>query len=170
VTEVRAATAADLDAIVEIHRVAFGRDAEADLVRRLVAAGRASISLVAVDEEDTVLGHVLFSPVTIEEGDDGKSLGLAPVAVHPDHQRQGIGHDLVEEGIGACFVQDARAVFVLGSPAYYTQFGFAKASAHDLRDAYEGGNAFQVLPLTIDGLAGYRGRVDYAPEFAAEGL
>ena len=157
-TEVRAATAADLDAIVEIHRVAFGRDAEADLVRRLVAAGRASISLVAVDEEDTVLGHVLFSPVTIEEGDDGKSLGLAPVAVHPDHQRQGIGHDLVEEGIGACFVQDARAVFVLGSPAYYTQFGFAKASAHDLRDAYEGGNAFQVLPLTIDGLAGYRDR------------
>ncbi|PTR23970.1 putative acetyltransferase [Luteibacter sp. OK325] len=169
-TEVRAATPDDLDAIVEVHRAAFGRDAEADLVRRLVAAGRASISLVAVDEEDTVLGHVLFSPVTIEEGDDGKSLGLSPVAVHPDHQRQGIGHDLVEEGIGACFVQDARAVFVLGSPAYYTQFGFAKASAHDLRDAYEGGNAFQVLPLTIDGLAGYRGRVDYAPEFAAEGL
>jgi putative acetyltransferase len=170
VTEVRAATAADLDAIVEVHRAAFGRDAEADLVRRLVAAGRASISLVAVDEDDTVLGHVLFSPVTIEEGDDGKSLGLAPVAVHPDHQRQGIGHDLVEEGIGACFVQDARAVFVLGSPAYYTQFGFTKASAHDLRDTYEGGNAFQVLPLTIDGLAGYRGRVDYAPEFAAQEL
>jgi len=170
VTEVRAATVDDLDAIVEVHRAAFGRDTEANLVRRLVAAGRASISLVAVDEDDTVLGHVLFSPVTIEEGDDGKSLGLAPVAVHPDHQRQGIGHDLVEEGIGACFVQDARAVFVLGSPAYYTQFGFAKASTHDLRDAYEGGNAFQVLPLTIEGLAGYRGRVEYAPEFAAEGL
>jgi len=170
VTEVRAATAGDLDAIVEIHRVAFGRDAEADLVRRLVAAGRAAISLVAVDDEDTVLGHVLFSPVTIEEGDDGKSLGLAPVAVHPDHQRQGVGHDLIEEGIGACFVQDARAVFVLGSPAYYTQFGFTKASVHDLHDAYEGGNAFQVLPLTIDGLSGYRGRVNYAPEFAEKGL
>ena len=169
-TEVRAATAADLDAIAEIHRAAFGRDAEADLVRRLVAVGRATISLVAVDENDTVLGHVLFSPVTIEEGDDGKSLGLAPIAVHPDYQRQGIGHDLVEEGIGACFVQDARAVFVLGSPAYYTQFGFGKASAHDLHDAYEGGNAFQVLSLTIDGLSGYRGRVNYAPEFAGKGL
>lgn len=169
-TEVRGATAGDLDAIVAIHRAAFGRDAEADLVRRLVAAGRAAISLVAVDDEDTVLGHVLFSPVTIEEGDDGKSLGLAPVAVHPDHQRQGLGHDLIEEGIGACFVQDARAVFVLGSPAYYTQFGFTKASVHDLHDAYEGGNAFQVLPLTIDGLAGYRGRVNYAPEFAEQGL
>ncbi|APG04158.1 hypothetical protein BJI69_09785 [Luteibacter rhizovicinus DSM 16549] len=169
-TEVRAAAAGDLEAIVAIHRAAFGRDAEADLVRRLVAAGRAAISLVAVDDEDTVLGHVLFSPVTIEEGDDGKSLGLAPVAVHPDHQRQGLGHDLIEEGIGACFVQDARAVFVLGSPAYYTQFGFTKASVHDLHDAYEGGNAFQVLPLTIDGLSGYRGRVNYAPEFAEQGL
>jgi putative acetyltransferase len=169
-TDVRAATADDLDAIVAIHRAAFGRDAEADLVRRLVAAGRASISLVAVDDAETVLGHVLFSPVTIEEGDDGKSLGLAPIAVHPDHQRQGIGHALVEEGIGACFVQDARAVFVLGSPAYYTQFGFGKASAHELRDAFEGGNAFQVLPLTIEGLAGYRGRVDYAPEFAEKEL
>ncbi len=169
-TEVRAATDADLDAIVAIHTAAFGRDTEATLVRRLVDAGRATVSLVAVDENDTVLGHVLLSPVTIEEGDDGKALGLAPVAVHPDHQRQGIGHALIEEGIGACFVQDARAVFVLGSPAYYTKFGFGKASAHGLHDTYEGGNAFQVLPLTVDGLAGYRGRVDYAPEFAEGGL
>ncbi|MDQ8048320.1 MULTISPECIES: GNAT family N-acetyltransferase [Rhodanobacteraceae] len=169
-TEVRAATAADLDAIVAIHRAAFGRDAEATLVRKLVDAGRATVSLVAVDDEDTVIGHVLLSPVSIEEGDDGKSLGLAPVAVHPDHQRQGIGHALIEEGIGACFVQDARAIFVLGSPAYYTTFGFGKASAHGLHDASEGGNAFQVLPLTIEGLTGYRGRVDYAPEFTAGDL
>lgn len=168
-TEVRAATAADLDTIVAIHRAAFGRDAEATLVRRLVDAGRATVSLVAVDDDDTVLGHVLLTPVGIEEGDDGKALGLAPVAVHPDHQRQGIGHALIEEGIGACFVRDARAVFVLGSPAYYTQFGFTKASTHGLHDASEGGNAFQVLALTIEGLAGYRGRVDYAPEFTDGG-
>lgn len=168
-TDVRAATADDLDAIVAVHHAAFGRPAEGDLVRRLVDGGKASISLVAVDDDDTVIGHVLFSPVTVENGDDGKSLGLAPVAVHPDHQRQGIGRGLIEEGIGACFVADARAVFVLGSPAYYNGFGFIKASAHGLHDAFEGGNAFQVLPLTIEGLAGYGGRVDYASEFA-EGL
>lgn len=169
-TEVRAATAADLDAIVAIHRAAFGRDAEATLVRKLVDAGRATVSLVAVDDDDTVIGHVMLSPVTIDEGDDGKSLGLAPVAVHPEHQRQGVGHTLIEEGIGACFVQDARAIFVLGSPAYYTRFGFGKASAHGLHDVTEAGNAFQVLPLTVEGLAGYRGCVKYAPEFAAGGL
>ena len=165
-SEVRAAGIADLEAIVAVHRAAFGRDAEAELVKRLIGAGRDTISLVAVDEDDAVIGHVLFSPVTVEEGDDGKALGLAPVAVLPDHQRQGIGHALIEEGIGACFVQDARAIFVLGSPAYYTKFGFSKASTHGLHDSYEGGNAFQVLALTIDGLAGYRGRVNYAPEFA----
>ncbi|HEY4293303.1 N-acetyltransferase [Luteibacter sp.] len=168
-TDVRAATAADLDAIVGVHRAAFCREAEAGLVKRLVQAGRDTISLVAVDDEDVVLGHVLFSPVTVEEGDDGKALGLAPVAVLPDHQRQGIGRTLIEEGIGACFVRDARAIFVLGSPAYYAGFGFAKASSHGLHDAFQGGNAFQVLALTVDGLGDYRGRVDYAPEFS-EGL
>lgn len=169
-SEIRAATGGDLEAIVAVHRAAFCRDAEAALVRRLVDAGRDRISLVAVDEDDAVIGHVLFSPVTVEEGDDGKALGLAPIAVLPVHQRQGVGHALIEEGIGACFVQDARAIFVLGSPAYYTKFGFAKASSHGLHDTYEGGNAFQVLSLTVDGLAGYRGRVEYAPEFASGDL
>lgn len=165
-SEIRAASADDIEAIVAVHKAAFGRDAEADLVRRLVAAGRDAISLVAVDDGDAVIGHVLFSPVSIEEGDDGNALGLAPVAVLPEHQRLGIGHALIEEGIGACFVRDAKAIFVLGSPAYYTQFGFTKASAHGLFDTYDGGNAFQVLPLTVDGLAGYKGCVRYAPEFA----
>lgn len=168
-SEVRPATAADLDAIVAVHRAAFRRDAEADLVKRLVEAGRDTISLVAVDDDDVVLGHVMFSPVTVEEGDDGKALGLAPIAVLPEQQRQGIGRALIEEGIGACFVRDARAIFVLGSPAYYAGFGFAKASAYGLHDAFQGGNAFQVLALTVDGLGDYRGRVDYAPEFS-EGL
>jgi putative acetyltransferase len=165
-TEVRAAVAADLEAVVAIHDAAFGRPSEGQLVRRLVESGKALISLVAVDDHDQPIGHVLFTRVAIERGDDGKALGMAPVAVHPDHQRQGIGRALVEEGIGACFVQDARAVFVLGSPLYYGTFGFAKASAHGLHDATESGNAFQVLPLTVDGLAGYGGRVDYTHEFA----
>ncbi|MBB3227809.1 putative acetyltransferase [Luteibacter sp. Sphag1AF] len=166
--DIRPATLDDLDAIAAVHRAAFGRETEANLTIALHKAGRAPISLVAEDD-GTVVAHVLFSPVTIEQGDDGKALGLAPVAVLPDYQRQGIGHALIEEGIGACFVADARAIFVLGSPVYYSRFGFSKASAHALHDAYESGNAFQVLPLTVDGLGDYRGRVDYAPEFAAAG-
>lgn len=89
-TEVRAATATDLEAILAVHRAAFGRDAEAGLVRRLVAAGRDTISLVAVDEGDAVLGHVLFSPVTVEEGDDGKALGLALSPCCPGTSAKGL--------------------------------------------------------------------------------
>ncbi|MDF4026794.1 N-acetyltransferase [Luteibacter sp. PPL201] len=165
-SEVRTARHTDLDAIVAVHDAAFGRPTEGHLVRRLVEADQAVISLVAVDDDDAVIGHALFSPVRIEHGDDGKALGLAPVAVHPEHQRRGVGRALIEEGIGACFVADARAVFVLGSPAYYPAFGFTKASDHGLHDAFEGGNAFQVLPLTVQGLDGYRGRVDYASVFS----
>ncbi|TCV92113.1 putative acetyltransferase [Luteibacter rhizovicinus] len=166
--DIRAATPDDLEGIAAVHRAAFGRDGEANLAVLLHEAGRATVSLVA-DDDGAIVGHVLFSPVTIEHGDDGKSLGLAPVGVLPELQRQGIGRMLIEEGIGACFVANARAIFVLGSPVYYSGFGFGKASAHDLHDAYEGGNAFQVMPLTVDGLGDYRGRVEYAPEFASLG-
>jgi putative acetyltransferase len=163
--EIRPATAADLDAILAVQRAAFGRDAEAALVRRLHDAGRASVSLVA-DDDGAIVGHVMFSPVTVEHGDDGQALGLAPVGVLPARQHQGIGHALIEEGLGACFGADARAVFVLGTPGYYARFGFVRASAFGLVDTYGGDDAFMVLPMTIDGLGTYRGRVDYAAEFA----
>jgi putative acetyltransferase len=160
---IRAATPADLPAILAVHRAAFGRDDEAVLVQRLHDAGRAAVSLVA-EHEGVIVGHVLFSPVTIEQGDDGKALGLAPVAVVPGHQHEGVGHALIEEGIGACFVADTRAIVVLGAPNYYARFGFSRASTHGL--TYGDSTAFMVLALTVDGLGEYRGRVDYAPEFA----
>jgi putative acetyltransferase len=164
-TTIRPAVAADLEAICAVHRAAFGRDAEADLVRRLHAADRAAVSLVA-EHEGAVVGHVLFSQVSVEHGDDGHVLGLAPVGVLPAWQHQGIGHALIEEGIGATFMVDARAIVVLGTPGYYARFGFSKASTHGLSEANHGGDAFMILPMTVDALEGYRGRVDYAPEFA----
>jgi putative acetyltransferase len=161
--DIRAATPADLAAILAVHRAAFARDDEAALVQRLHDAGRAAVSLVA-EREGAIVGHVLFSPVTIEHGDDGKALGLAPVAVLPAQQHEGVGHALIEEGIGACFVADARAIVVLGAPNYYARFGFSRASTHGLT---HGDNAaFMVLALTVDGLGAYRGRVDYSAEFA----
>jgi putative acetyltransferase len=163
--EIRPAVAADLEAICAVHRAAFGRDVEADLVRRLHAADRAAISLVA-EYEGTIVGHVLFSPVTVEHGDDGHVLGLAPVSVLPAWQHQGIGRELIEEGIGATFMVDARAIVVRGTPGYYARFGFSKASGHGLSDAADSGDAFLILPMTVNALDAYRGRVDYAPEFA----
>ena len=57
----------DIAAIHEVHELAFGRPAEADLVDALRASRKATLSLVAV-EDDRIVGHILFSPVTIDAG------------------------------------------------------------------------------------------------------
>src|SRR5579871_2667475 len=92
---------ADAAAIRSVLEAAFPTAAEARLVDSLRAGGHLLISLVA-EGDRAVVGYVAFSPVQI----DGKSLkgiglGLAPLAVIPDHQRRGIGARLVSEGLAA---------------------------------------------------------------------
>ncbi|MCI0640707.1 MAG: N-acetyltransferase [Gemmataceae bacterium] len=80
-----------------VHASAFPTAVEARLVDALRAAGRLTVSLVAVDVGQ-VVGHVALSPVTVAGAADG--LGLAPVAVLPAHQRHGIGGRLVTKDLG----------------------------------------------------------------------
>lgn len=157
----------DEPAIRRVHEAAFPTPLEANLVDALRAAGRLTVSLVA-ERDGEVIGHVAFSPVTLDGAPhvtDG--LGLAPVAVLPAHQRQGVGARLVREGLAACGA--AGFVVVLGDPAYYGRFGFAPASRRGLRDEYGGGEAFQALELRPGSIPHGAGLVRYAPEFAAVG-
>ncbi|MGH7786688.1 MAG: GNAT family N-acetyltransferase, partial [Candidatus Binatia bacterium] len=88
---IRRESAADIAAVAALNRAAFERTAEADLVDQLRAAGQATVALVA-ERDGALLGHILFSPVTIEHaGPELRPLGLAPMAVRPDAQRAGIG-------------------------------------------------------------------------------
>jgi len=161
---IRAPLPVDAEAVLAVHRAAFGRDGEAQLVAALAAAGRNVFERLA-EAEAAVVAHVLFSPVRIAEGDDGLALGLAPMAVMPAWQRRGIGSALIETALRELAATPCRAVVVLGDPAYYGRFGFAPASSAGLHDTYGGGDAFMALALRAGGLDGYRGRVDYAPEF-----
>lgn len=155
----------ELDAILAVHSAAFDREDEAQLVCRLHDAGDNAFELLAETHGQTV-GHVLFSPVRIEHGDDGHVLGLAPVGVLPAWQRHGIGSLLIRQALEALRTAGTvRGVVVLGDPAYYTRFGFAPASRSGLHDIYDGGDAFMALALQSGGLDGYRGRVDYALAF-----
>lgn len=157
----------DREAIREVHREAFGQDAEADLVDALRAAGHATISLVA-EWRGRVVGHILFSPVrTGGQPDRHAVLGLAPLAILPSHQRLGLGSKLVREGLLAALDQGAVAAVVLGDPAYYGRFGFAPASDRGLTSAFAEGHpeAFQALELVEGGLDGREGPVSYAPAF-----
>lgn len=159
------AGAVEATTALDVERAAFGRDGEAALVQRLREDGAATAEWVA-EVDGAIVGHVLYSPVSIEHGGDGSALGLAPVGVLPAWQRQGIGRALIEASLEA-LRQNARhaLVVVLGDPDYYARFGFAPASRVGLHDIYGGGDAFMALALRPDGLDGPRGRVNYAPAF-----
>jgi putative acetyltransferase len=92
---------ADRAAVHAVNRAAFGTSAEADLVDLLRPKAGKLVSLVA-EVDDTVVGHVLFSPVSLSAHDNLNIMGLGPMAVAPDHQRKGIGSALVREGLEQC--------------------------------------------------------------------
>jgi putative acetyltransferase len=165
---VRAETPEDLEAIREVNRRAFGREEEARLVDALRDGGYSRLSLVA-EEGGRVVGHVLFSdlPILTPQASTLHALALAPVAVLPDRQRQGIGSRLVREGLRACAEAGHRVVVVLGHPAYYPRFGFSAQLAERLKAPFSG-PAFMALELVPGALENVTGEVHYPPPFGLE--
>jgi putative acetyltransferase len=161
----------DLDAIRAVNRAAFGAEVEANLVDALRREASPIISLVA-DEDGAVIGHVMFSPVSIDgEGADVPALmGLAPLAVLPGGQRRGVGAALVREGLAACRRRGVAAVVLVGMPEYYPRFGFVPASRFGLRCEYEvPDDVFMAIELETGALAGRHGLARYHPAFVRAG-
>jgi putative acetyltransferase len=125
------------------------------------------VSLVAVDD-DAVEGHILFSPVTLLSHTDLPIAGLAPMAVLPKRQRQGIGSTLVRAGLDHCRRLGFVAVVVLGHAGYYPRFGFVPASRFGVRSEYDvPDDVFMALELTPGALRDRSGTIRYHPAFAA---
>jgi putative acetyltransferase len=167
----------DAAAIREVHRLAFGGAAEADLVDALREAGAGVLSMVVVEGAagggaggaGDVVGHVLYTWVIVdtEQGEQVPVLGLAPVAVRPDRQGEGIGTRLIETSLEWLREEGYAAVVLVGHPEYYPRFGFLPASRWGLAwevDVPDG--VFQALELSAGGLTGVRGIVRYRPEFS----
>lgn len=163
---VRAETPADHAAIHAVHAAAFPGPDEARLVDALRRSGKHSVSLVAI-VDDGVVGHVLFSPVVIGGLKANEhAVGLAPLAVLPKNQRQGIGDRLVRAGLDFCRQRGFAAAIVLGDPAYYARFGFGPARRFGLSSEYDApGDAFMAIELRPDALANAKGICRYADEF-----
>src|SRR5881398_988519 len=114
--EIRTSRPEDSAAIQEVHLAAFGGPAEAKLVRLITERRKGLISLVAA-HDGIVVGHILFSRVTVANSPAAFSgVGLAPVAVLPEFQRQGIGSKLIRDGLERCRQAGYDAVVVLGDP------------------------------------------------------
>lgn len=156
----------DAAAVRRVLVTAFPTAAEADLVERLRANGKAVIALVALDG-DSIVGHILFSPVTLEPLAGAVGLGLAPVAVLPDHEKHGVGRRLIQNGLAECHRWGAVFIVVIGDPPYYSRFGFEPAAKHGLRSEFGAGDAFMVFELESGALPPAGTLVKYAPEFAA---
>jgi putative acetyltransferase len=129
---IRREAAADITAIDAVHSAAFARPGvgaeapEVDLVRRLRAdAGwLPALSMVAEDAAGAVIGHVAC---TIGSLGGTAALGLGPLGVVPDAQRNGVGQALVHAVLGAADALGFPAVALLGSVDYYSRFGFVAA-------------------------------------------
>ena len=167
---VRRERPADIAAVRRVNLAAFEGPAEAEIVDRVRRAGGAQLSLVA-EVGGELVGHILFSEVTVGEGDGARGMGLAPMAVLPDHQNRGVGSALVRAGLERLRAGGCPFVVVLGHPAYYPRFGFAPASRRGVACDYEGvpDDAFLILELAAGGLDGVSGTARYRREFAAEG-
>jgi putative acetyltransferase len=167
----------DIAAIRQVNEQAFGGSGEANAIEALRDRGAATLSLVAEIEashpatpwtrDDRMVGHLFFTPAAIETADHTwPALGLAPLAVLPEYQRQGIGSALMKAGLAECARLGYERVIVLGHPEYYPRFGFVRASVYGVRPEWEvPDEAFMVLELQHGALDGVSGLAKYQPEW-----
>ena len=163
----------DQAAIRHVNEQAFGGTAEANAIDQLRDRGQLTLSLVAAiaaqgERADRVVGHLLFTPIEITTSDRSwPGLGLAPLAVLPEFQRQGIGSALMIEGLAQCRALGHERVIVLGHPDYYPRFGFERASLHNVRFEFEAPDeACLILALQPGALDGVSGVAKYQPEWS----
>lgn len=159
----------DIPAVRLVHDRAFGRTEEGAVVDLLRDACEDLVSVVAA-VDGTVAGHVMLSPTWIETGGAGavEGLGLAPLAVLPEHQGRGIGTELMNSALALVRQTSCPFVVVLGSPRYYSRFGFEPASACGIRCKWEvPQDAFMILILDREAMRGVSGLAHYRPEWDA---
>ena len=138
---IRNAEARDREEITKIYLSAFDESenlAVAKLATDLLSAPESQgvISLI-LEEDDALAGHVAFSPVRLKGEERFSGYILAPLAVDPDHQRQGVGKRLVEYGLQKLNKEGVQVIFVYGDPAYYGRFGFESALAENYIAPYK---------------------------------
>ena len=161
---VRRETTKEYGAIGRVNEAAFGRADEAELVDRLRVEGAVLASFVA-EWDGRIVGHILFSRMTIETaGGSVAAVALAPVAVTPEWQRQGVGAQLIRHGLDWLRERGEAIVLVVGHPDYYPRFGFSSDRARAIASPFPP-EAFMALELVAGALDGIRGEVRYPSPF-----
>ena len=157
---IRPARPEDADAIAALNDAAFGGPDEARIIRQLHSDGDSLVSLVAVAENESIVGHIEFFRILI----DGQPLaaGLGPMSAKPGMQKSGIGSYLGRTGLEELDDLGETLVFVLGHTEYYPRFGFSEAAAKPFTAPWSGPH-FMALRLTEGGPAS--GKLTYPNAF-----
>jgi len=121
-------------------------------------------------KDEALAGHVLFTDIVMTPATDFLGVGLAPVAVLPAYQNQGIGSALIRAGLQLCTRKGYDFAVVLGHLDYYPRFGFQKASTFGIGNTYNADEHFMALELHPDVLGHFAGVAHYQPEFDEVGV
>ncbi len=135
---IRETTDADLNDILAVERAAFNTHKEADLTKDILTDPTAKplLSLLAYIEAQPV-GHILFTNAHLLNSCRKVEVSfLAPLAVIPQYQRQGIGGALIKKGLELLSKSGVDLVFVVGHPKYYPRHGFTPASKLGFEPTY----------------------------------
>lgn len=126
------------------------------------------LSLVAMDQDKKMVGHILLSKIKIVDEDKVvDSLALAPVSVIPEYQGEGIGSQLIHHALKKAKAIGYHSVIVLGHKDYYPKFGFKQARLWNIRAPFEiPDEVFMVLELTENSLKNVQGVVIYSEAFS----
>ena len=161
---IRQTTQADLKDIMFVEKAAFKRDEEVNLTVDLLVdpSAKPLLSLMAYVENQPV-GHVLFTKGTLTNNPDVTLSFLAPLAVIPKFQRQGIGGALINRGVKILTKANVDLIFLLGHPNYYPKFGFKPASKFGFEPTYpipsEVADAWMVKALKPNIIGRFSGKV-----------
>lgn len=164
--QIRETEVSDYVDIMEVERKAFGYEKEAELVSQLLEdkSGQPIISLLAFHNNEAI-GHILFTKVTFEGNANSPLMYiLAPLAVKPGFQNQGVGGMLINKGLSRLKKIDAKMVFVLGHKAYYPKYGFIPDAISLGYDApypipAEHADTWMVQATSSEGLCQVKGKV-----------
>jgi len=163
----------DYNSVEKVIEAAFKNEVKSDqtehfLVARLrkSAAIIPGLTLVAV-LENQIVGHILLSKISINnENNKTASLALAPVSVHPDFQRKGIGSQLIESAHAIAQKQGFKSIVLIGHENYYPRFGYQQTAKYGIQLPFEAPKEnCMVIELVEDGLNGVHGIVEYSPVF-----
>lgn len=165
--QIRETIGKDFNDIMMVEERAFGFEKEAKLTADLLNDKTAEpiLSLLAFHNKKAI-GHILFTRVYINSMNTKQPLIhiLAPLAIIPEYQKQGIGGSLINEGLKKLKDMGSEMVFVLGHMEYYPKFGFipdAKklgfTTPYPIPDEYA--NAWMVQSLNSKGFVIDKGNV-----------